>query len=176
LWRKMWAGEGGATGSWDSLKSPDLLYRALDLRWLPENQWDSKKGTEARAVAASPIFTEVPTGDDAPHTPSSGRAFTGAWWQCGKIRLAEDLPGLGLAQTLCISLCAINSGLYPDAGLQSLISQDSSHDSTAYNTFHPHPLDCSHRVGMGVGLERWLNGQELLITEPILPFLEWMNF
>jgi hypothetical protein len=74
MWRKEWDGEWGATGSCDSLKSPELMpHTALDLRWLPEYWRDSKK-SRGQAGGCFPVFTEILTGDNVPPPAPNVRA------------------------------------------------------------------------------------------------------
>lgn len=92
--------ERGTTGSCDSSKSPNLSYTALDLRWLLAHPWVSKKELRPRLWPFSnptppPVFKEVShRWQYSPHSfwvTSSWRAFIGAGWQYGKIRLTKDL-------------------------------------------------------------------------------------
>lgn len=93
LWRKKWKGEPGATGSCNSSKSPDLPRMALDLKWLWEHKWGSKRN-QSQGSGCFPIFTEVLKSKDVPPPLLSNFIRTGfnwAQWQCGQIWFANDL-------------------------------------------------------------------------------------
>lgn len=66
-----------------------------------------QKRTEVRAVATSPIFKEVLTGDNIPLIPSELPHQHGFHWSMVMVwgdMIGQGLRGLGLVQTLYISL------------------------------------------------------------------------
>jgi hypothetical protein len=73
LCREKWDREQGTIGFRESSKSPDLLYRVLDLRWFQEYWWDNKK--EPRP-GWWPNLKDVLTDDDDPsHFPTHSHLY-----------------------------------------------------------------------------------------------------
>lgn len=104
-----------------------------------------QKGTEARVVAVSPIFTEVLTGEDTSPTLSELPQWSG-------LSLEHSVASYDWLKIHGFGNGSLYISLWADAGLWNQISWDSPHDSIA---FHPAPLPwyCSHKLQLVTDLQ-----------------------
>lgn len=135
-----------------------------------------QKGTKTRVVTASLVFTEVLTGEifhPLPPTLLSHLIMQGFHWgrmRAGKIQLTEDLGAWDwLKQGYKLMGWKINLDLHPEAGLQGLMSWDSSWDSVASHPHSPNlefPQPCSSQSVISNTTNKTVSGPLIPIQKP----------